>query len=142
MKSGRFAVAAHIMSNIAYRSDRGEAYVSSSSIAISVNTNAVFVRELLSGLRKAGLVETKEGAGGGVRLSRAAKTITLRDIYLASGERAPLPQNSRPRHKPCLISCGIRLALEPTVKEVETAMLSVLARRNLSQVVKAIEATD
>ena len=132
-------MAAHILANIAYRTDHGEEYVSSASIAVSVNTNAVFVRELLGKLREADLVTTKEGSSGGVRLSRRSNRISLKEIYLAVGERPPLTQNSRAEHKPCLVSCGIKSALKPTVKEVEQAVLDVLGRRSLSDIVKAIE---
>jgi len=55
MKSSRFAVAAHILVSVEYATRGGEVYFPSTAIAASVNTNPVFVRELLRKLSKARL---------------------------------------------------------------------------------------
>lgn len=50
---------------------------------------AEFTAKLFTKLQKAGLVETVEGAHGGVRLARPADSITVDDVVLAiDGERA------------------------------------------------------
>eukprot|EP01037_Dinobryon_pediforme_P028203 gene28203-31376_t len=77
MKSSRFAVAAHILVSVEHATRSGQEFLSSSAIAASVNTNAVFVRELLCQLTKAHLVVTKEGRGGGAQLARPATQISL-----------------------------------------------------------------
>ncbi len=56
--------------------------MTSEFIVGSVNTNPV-VRRILTMLSKAGLVDTQEGAGGGVRLVKPAADIDLRAVYAA-----------------------------------------------------------
>jgi len=132
-------VAAHILASIEYASRRGEVFLSSSSIATSVNTSPVYVRELLGALRAAKLVLTKEGAGGGVQLARPASGITLDDVYEAVEDGPVLQPNCRPTHKPCPVSCGITAALEPVVDGAERALRQVLAQRKISDLVNKIE---
>ena len=140
MKSSRFAVAAHILVSIEYRARRrGDEFVSSATIATSINTNPVFVRELLRKLCKAGLVITKEGSGGGVQLARPASEIDLGEVYRAVEEHPLLKQNCRPAHEPCPVSCGMNAVLEPVVDEVEKAMFDVLVQKKLSDLVSKID---
>ena len=139
MKSSQFAVATHILVSVEYRTKRGEEFVSSAIIATSVNTNPVVVRELLRKLRAAGLVTTKEGSGGGVQLARTASEITLRDIYEAVEDGPVLKGNCRPAHHPCPVSCGMKSALDPVINEAESAMLDVLEKRRLSDLMREID---
>jgi DNA-binding IscR family transcriptional regulator len=61
----------------------GEA-LTSEALARTVNTNAVVIRRLLLDLRAGGLVETQRGPGGGARLARAARDISLAQIHHAA----------------------------------------------------------
>ena len=140
MKSSRFAVAAHILVSVEYATRGGEVYVPSSAIAASVNTNPVFVRELLCKLNKAGLVVSKEGKGGGVQLARPASAINLADIYLAVEEEPVLKRNTRLKDLACPVSCGMDMVLNPVVSEVEDAMLKILKGRKLCEMVNKISA--
>jgi Rrf2 family protein len=84
--TSRFTLAAHILGMLAW-SDRARAKpVTSEEMARSINTNPVVVRRVLSDLRRAGLVDTKRGVGGGVTLARRADSITLRDAWEAVEE--------------------------------------------------------
>lgn len=76
-----FAIGLHILTALAY--NKG-AIIPSSQLAQSVNTNAAFLRTVISILREAGLVETKLGKGGGAFLARPASEITLLDVYRAT----------------------------------------------------------
>ncbi|SDY11596.1 Rrf2 family protein [Collimonas sp. OK242] len=113
-------------------------YFPSTAIAASVNTNPVFVRELLRKLSKAGLVVTKEGKGGGVQLARPASAINLAEIYLAVEEGPVLKHNTRSKDLCCPVSCGMDRVLEPVVSEVEGALLEILKGRKLCELVNKI----
>lgn len=78
--STRFVSALHILALVAGGS--GEP-VTSEVMAVSVNTNPVVIRRLLSLLRDARLVTSQGGPGGGWKLYRPARGITLRDVYRA-----------------------------------------------------------
>jgi Rrf2 family protein len=138
MKSSRFAVAAHILVSIEHATRNGQEFVPSSSIAASVNTNAVFVRELLCLLSKAHLVVTKEGRGGGTQLARPAIQISLAEIYQAVEEGPVLKHNTRAKDLCCPVSCGMDQALDPVISEVEGALLKILKGRKLAELVDNI----
>ncbi len=91
-KSSRFAVAAHILTLLAYEAEQP---LTSHYIAGSVNTNPVVIRRVLGLLSKAGLVSSSEGASGGTILAMAAESITLADVYHAvePGDLFSLPKN-------------------------------------------------
>lgn len=113
-------------------------YLPSTAIAASVNTNPVFVRELLRKLTKAKLVVTKEGKGGGVQLARPASAINLAEIYQAVEAGPVLKQNTRSKDPCCPVSCGMKSVLDPVVSEAEGAMLKILKERKLSELVNGI----
>ena len=79
--SSRTAVAVHALTLLAQRGQ--DQLLTSAEIADSLNCNAAGVRRLLSQLRNAGLVQATEGSGGGWRLTRPARKITLYDAYAA-----------------------------------------------------------
>ena len=139
MKSSRFAVAAHILVSVEYATRGGEVYFPSSAIATSVNTNPVFVRELLCKLGKAGLVVTKEGKGGGVQLARPASAINLADVYQAVEDGPVLKRNTRSKDLCCPVSCGMEKVLDPVMADVEGAVLKTLQGRKLSDLVNKID---
>jgi Rrf2 family protein len=86
--NSEFIIAVHSLILLAHRPD---GMASSEEIASNVCTNPVRVRKVMSCLRKSGFVDTREGSGGGYKLSREPDEITLADIYraLAAGSLAP-----------------------------------------------------
>lgn len=82
-RSTRFSVALHALTHLV----EDQAPQTSEHLAQCVKTNAVVIRRTLAGLRDAGLVVSSRGAGGGWMLARGAADITLRDVYVALGER-------------------------------------------------------
>jgi Rrf2 family protein len=75
----QFAVAVHVLTYLAGVAD-GHA-VSSDELASSANVNPVYVRRVLGPLRAAGLVCSRQGAGGGWNLAGAAEDITLDQVW-------------------------------------------------------------
>ncbi len=82
--TSRFTMAVHALGMAAWaeRERPGEP-LTSERIALSIHTNPVVVRRVLADLRRAGLVRTRRGAGGGVSLARPADRITLRCVWEA-----------------------------------------------------------
>lgn len=77
MNNIHFATTLHILVMLARTKDN----LSSSHIAESININPAMVRKSLSLLRTNGLVDTKEGKGGGASLGKSADKILLSDVY-------------------------------------------------------------
>ncbi|MTI29604.1 Rrf2 family transcriptional regulator [Xanthovirga aplysinae] len=78
MANARFAISVHMMLLMAIEENQ---WLSSSYMAQSIDVNPGIVRRELIGLKEKGLVESKEGKGGGSRLARPADKITLGHIY-------------------------------------------------------------
>ncbi len=130
-----FALATHVLSVLAIRD---EAPVTSSDLAFSVHTNPAFLRTLLGRLKKAGLIEVTLGKGGGARLARPAKKITLLDVY-----RAVDPDPDRALHRcdpnvECVVGRNIKAVLGDVMDDVESAVERRLARRNVADVAQEI----
>ncbi|HTJ85257.1 MAG TPA: Rrf2 family transcriptional regulator, partial [Polyangiaceae bacterium] len=79
----RFTLAVHILGMLAWVERERGVSATSEELAKSINTNPVVVRRVLGDLRRAGLVDTKRGVGGGVTLAKTASQITLRNAYEA-----------------------------------------------------------
>ncbi|MBR1723639.1 MAG: Rrf2 family transcriptional regulator [Ruminococcus sp.] len=78
--ASKFTVAVHILTCIDVFGD--ERRVTSDFLAGSTGVNPVIVRNVLSQLRNAGIVNTRQGSGG-AHLAKPLEEITLYDIYLA-----------------------------------------------------------
>lgn len=74
----QFPMALHILGFLTARDGRP---LTSEVMADTYGTSPVVLRRVLAKLQRAGLVETRRGAGGGSLLARDPKAITLRDAY-------------------------------------------------------------
>ena len=61
--------------------------LSSEALAENICTNPTRVRRVLAGLKKAGMVETREGLDGGYRLTADPASLTLRRVAEAINTR-------------------------------------------------------
>ncbi|MEL6365722.1 MAG: Rrf2 family transcriptional regulator [Pseudomonadota bacterium] len=79
---GRYAVTA--MADLAVRGADGPTPLS--EISSSQSISATYLEQLFGRLRRAGLVESMRGVGGGYKLARPASEIAISDIVLAADE--------------------------------------------------------
>lgn len=136
--STRFTVALHIFTLLA--SQPGEA-LTSEFIAGSVNTNPVVVRRLLGTLRKAGIVSSRPGNGGGWELAKAADQLTLRDVRRAVDEGSPFSMHTQPPNPRCPVGNQIQGILGPIFCEAERALEDSLAHTTIQALVNSIKHT-
>jgi len=135
VKSVQFSVAAHILAVLGFH--YGEE-VSSKILADSVNADATFVRKSLSKLSKAGLVVTKRGKTGAATLARAPRTITLLDIYRASGASPALGVHSYHVEPACPVSCGLKPCLSDLLSQAQDSFEKSLAKTTIADLVSKI----
>lgn len=69
-------------------------FIPTQKISQDLNIPASTAAMILRRLNQAGLIETREGANGGVRLARAAEKITILDIFAAIEQERPLFQQN------------------------------------------------
>ena len=128
MNNVRFATAMHILTLLYLQP--GE-LLSSEYIAGSINVNAAVVRKELSNLRNCGLVESKEGKGGGSMLAKPASEILLSDIYQIVRQSSLLGRSNDP-NPACPVGKDINVHLEKLYSEAEQAMLQKLSKQTLA----------
>jgi Rrf2 family protein len=127
----RFATGVHTLVVLAAEP---ETLQTSNDIAKKLNTNPVVIRRVLAALQKAELITSQKGPNGGSRLSRSAKSITLRDVYRAV-EKGPT------FHSPELAgaaSARVGVALDKVFTEVQGALEAELEQTALSQLAKKL----
>jgi Rrf2 family protein len=123
MGNSRYTVAIHTMLLLEEPED---GYITSDWIAGSVNTNAVVIRRILGALMEAGLVEGAKGQGGGYRLARDRRGITLWDVYQAVNAEGPFELHTNEPNQRCPIGNRIQRHLCDVYQDAENAMKEVL----------------
>ncbi len=126
----QFSVSCHILAVLtAY----GDAPVTSETIALSVDTNPVVIRRIMSHLRQHGLVESRSGSNGGWRLTRPASALSLREVYQAVSHESVLAMHQHP-NPDCLIGGHIQEALGGVFNQAQTAMELALEKFSVADV--------
>ncbi len=107
--NSQLTIATHILAVLAHHKEDGA--VTSDVLAEGFGTNPVVIRRVLSQLKKAGLIESRPGAGGGSVLSKPPAEITLRDAYAAISDDAGTVLGRHPGH------CGEGVSITPVIAE-------------------------
>ena len=126
----RFSLAVHILCLIELA---GGEPVRSQLMAGSAGTHEVVVRRLLGRLRKAGLVDSKPGPGGGWTSRVPADALSLDRIYAASDEGDALAIHGKP-NPACEVGRNIESCLTGVYGEAQKALEASLARHTLADV--------
>jgi DNA-binding IscR family transcriptional regulator len=138
--SSRFVVAVHILVAMTLaQALRKLDCLTSDFLGASVNTNPVVIRRIISRLRKAGLVDSQPGAGGGSMLARDPEHLTLQEVYEAveAGDLFHL-HYSEPNPY-CPIGANIQTALKGTLEAAETSMLQSLAQTTVASIAEKLK---
>jgi DNA-binding IscR family transcriptional regulator len=131
--SSRFAVAVHVLLVLHINKFlRGFDATTSDFIADSVNTNAVVIRRILGMLRKAGLVMSQTGVGGGSSLAKSSEQISLEDIRVAVEDGPLFHLHYSDPDADCPIGASIQDELGGVIGEAEVALRKVLGEKTLA----------
>lgn len=132
----RFPVAVHMLALIELNKTQPS---TSELMALSVGTNPVVIRQLMSALKRAGLIETRSGVPG-CHLAKPAAEITLREVYRAVQKKSDAPLfDFHPNPNPkCPIGRNIQEALEPSLLDAQAAMEHSLEHYTLQDVADRI----
>ena len=101
-----------------------------------------FLENILLGLKREGLVESKKGKGGGYALAQPPGELTLGAIIrVCEGPLAPLPCASETAYRKCDECvddrfCGTRMVM----REVRDAMAAILDKTTLAEVCRRVDA--
>ena len=133
LSSSRFIVAIHALSVLARNWGKGP--VCSNTIAISVHTNPVVIRRLMSELEKSAIVKSTAGRTGGFELGRVANTITLADVYEAVEDKSVFRMHKMDPNAECPVAAQLKNVLCKPLGAAEAAMTAALAKTSLEDVV-------
>ncbi|MFF2727427.1 Rrf2 family transcriptional regulator [Streptomyces sp. NPDC058008] len=136
--NSRLTIATHALTWIGLYQRRGHEVATSEQIATSVNTNPVVIRRLLSKLSKAGLADSRRGAGAGWRLARDLSAITLLDVYRAVEPGPVFALHPATPDPECVVGHGIGPAMSAVYDDVEAALRGELARTSLEDVLRDV----
>ena len=129
MSNTRFATAIHIMTLLAR--DPQE-WLTSDWIAGSINVNPVIVRKELGHLKKAALVESRQGKDGGVRISKKAEDISVAEIYEAIKSAEILGKKNQNPNPLCSVGKKKKKNLNLLFSETDSLVQQFLSKKKLS----------
>ncbi|HEX7049950.1 MAG TPA: Rrf2 family transcriptional regulator [Longimicrobiales bacterium] len=131
-----FALATHALVLLASREETG---ATSDFIANSASTHPARVRRVLAALGRSGIVEGREGAGGGYRLGRPAAGITLAEVFDVVVDGPVFPLHPREPNAACPVGRGITHALEELDREALLGLREALSRRTVAWLVERVQ---
>ena len=132
--TSKFTAAVHILACIDIFD--GQMRVTSDVLSGSTGVNAVIVRNVLGQLRKAGIVETRQGSGG-AHLVKALDEITLYDIYKAVDcvdDEGLFHFHENP-NADCPVGRNIHKVMDGRLQAAQEALENELKSTTLAQVV-------
>ena len=135
--SSKFTIGVHLLAVIVFLAE-GEK-VTSNVLAGSIGVNPVIVRGVLSQLKEAGIVNTRQGASG-VTLNRPLDQISFYDIYKAvdSVKDEGLFRFHEHPSPDCPVGRNIHFAVDGRLDQVQTAMENEMKEIKLSDVVQDV----
>lgn len=94
--------------------------MTSAKIAESVKTNPAYIRQLMSALKKAGLISSAQGQTN-TTLTRSPEQISMLDIYRAVEGEKPLLHLDIHTNPECGVGVNIQLSIGDFYREVQMA---------------------
>ena len=131
----KFSVAVHILILIS----EAPKPLNSDQIAVSVGTNASYIRKILSLLKKSGMIDSHRGVSGYV-LTTTPDRITLLGIYQAVMDEPQihlLDIHQNPNDQ-CVVGRHIRPMLTGMFEGIEEAFARELSQKTLADCTRAI----
>lgn len=130
-KSYKLSYAVHTLVYIELCKD--EPSISSRQISESVSTNAGVIRRIMSQLKKADLIETRQGTAE-TKLSRSPKEISLLDVFKAVEDESIINVN-HDTNMDCPVGKNIQIVLENAYEKVQTKAEEEMKQITLQQLI-------
>jgi Rrf2 family transcriptional repressor of oqxAB len=87
---------------------------------------------VLRQLAAAGLIEAREGRGGGYRLARPPAAITLAEVYRVMEPEGPLVPSPCEPNARCPVGAGMRAAFDSTAAAARAGVEAALAAQTVA----------
>ena len=109
--------------------------MTSARIAESVKTNPAYIRQLMSALKKGGLITSDRGQANAA-LTREAAQITMLDIYRAVEGEKPLLHLDIHTNPECGVGVNIQLSIGDFYREVQEAAEKKMQEITLKDIIE------
>ena len=110
--------------------------LTSGQIAVSIRTNPAYIRQIMSALRKGGLLNSVKGHPRPA-LAREPGQITLLDIYRAIEGNKPILHQDTHTNPDCGVGVNIQLALRDCYDEIQLAAEDRMRMITLQNIIDA-----
>lgn len=132
--STKFTIAIHILAAAEYFGK--DQKVTSDLLSASIGSNPVIIRNIMSDLKNAGLIQTKRGPGG-IKITKPLEQITFYDVYEAVEKNKDELFNFHDNPNPaCPVGRNIHAALDTKLAEAQRDFEEDLKKYNIGDVVK------
>ncbi len=131
--STKFTIAIHVLTAVKYFQD--DYKITSEFLASSVGSNPVIIRNIMSQLREAGIIDIKRGPGG-IDITRELDQITFLDIYKAvetNSEEVLFKFHENP-NPDCPVGRNIRSSLDNTLQSIQDGFEKNLKSHTVAEV--------
>jgi len=115
-----------------------EGPLTSEVLARTMGTNPAVFRRTMAGLREAGLVKSERGHGGGWKLARPLREITLVAVYEALSRPHLFAIGNRSRHPDCLIEKSVNEVMAETMDAAEALFAARFSEISLDQLIPEV----
>lgn len=113
--------------------------LSSEALAENICTNPTRVRRVMAGLKKAGMVETREGLDGGYRLTADPATLTLRQVAEAVNTCfVDCAWRSGDIDRDCAICSGMAGVMDALYRQMDEQCAAYLSRLTVADIEKEL----
>lgn len=134
--STKFTIAIHILAAADYFGSNTK--VTSELLASSIGSNPVIIRNIMSDLSAAGIIETKRGPGG-IAIKRPLDQISFYDVYEAVEKNKDHLFNFHDNPNPnCPVGRNIHTALDGKLAEAQGDFENDLKKYTIADVEKNI----
>ncbi|MBQ1658834.1 MAG: Rrf2 family transcriptional regulator [Clostridia bacterium] len=134
----KFTIGVHIITALEYFKDMDR--VTSDFLAGSIGANPVIVRNVISQLREAGIVNTQRGSSG-AKLAKPLDEISLYDIYKAvdsvDSQEGLFHFHEHPNPE-CPVGRNVHKVLESRLMDAQKAMEEQLNKTTLEDILNGI----
>ena len=133
--TSEFAVAVHALVFLNHQNTSK----SSEEIAENVCTHPVRIRKVLAKLKKAGLVDTKEGTHGGYHFIKKPENVNLLMVCKCISEKpVDVKMSTGDMDMDCQIASGMAGIMEAVYSEMDEACYDVLKRITIASIDKKL----
>ena len=109
--------------------------LSSEALAENICTNPTRVRRVMAGLKKAGMVETREGLDGGYRLTEDPATLSLRQVAEAVNTRfVDCAWHSGDIDRDCVICSGMAGVMDALYRSMNEECAAYLSHITITDI--------